>query len=93
MQGEYVRAFLRSCVGDAAVVERERTASKPEAVGVEAIGLTHKTIHDARQVRDVEDAPEQLCRCQRCDFRGFMGTSDNFGSLPRCWCLVERVDR
>jgi hypothetical protein len=34
----------------------ERTASKPEAVGVADIGLTHKDIHEARQIRDAEQA-------------------------------------
>lgn len=35
---------------------RERTASSPEAVGAADIGLTHKDIHEARQIRDAEAA-------------------------------------
>ena len=35
---------------------RERTTSKPEAVGAADIGLSHKDIHAARQVRDAEKA-------------------------------------
>lgn len=34
----------------------ERTASSPEAVGVTEIGLSHKQIHEARQIRDAESA-------------------------------------
>jgi len=33
---------------------RERTASTPEAVGASDLGLTHKVIHEARQIRDAE---------------------------------------
>ncbi len=33
---------------------RERTTSKPEAVGATDIGLSHKDIHEARQIRDAE---------------------------------------
>lgn len=34
----------------------ERTASKPEAVGAGDLGLSHKEIHEAREIRDAEKA-------------------------------------
>lgn len=41
---------------------RERTTSSPEAVGVSDLGLTHKDIHEARQIRDAEAAEPGLIR-------------------------------
>ena len=41
---------------------RERTTSSPEAVGVSDLGLTHKDIHEARQIRDAEVAEPGLIR-------------------------------
>jgi hypothetical protein len=35
---------------------RERTTSKPEAVGAADLGLSHKDIYEARQIRDAEKA-------------------------------------
>lgn len=40
----------------------ERTTSKPEAVGVADIGLTHKEIHEARTIRDAEKAEPGIVR-------------------------------
>ena len=40
----------------------ERTTSNAEAVGVAEIGLTHKDIHEARQIRDAEDADPGVVR-------------------------------
>lgn len=36
--------------------DRQRTASSPEAVGATNLGVTHKDIHEARQIRDAEVA-------------------------------------
>lgn len=41
---------------------RERTTSKPEAVGPSELGLTHKAIHEARQIRDAEAADPGIVR-------------------------------
>lgn len=41
---------------------RQRTASSPEAVGARDIGLTHKQIHEARQVRDAEKSDPGIVR-------------------------------
>jgi len=40
----------------------ERTASNAEAVGVADIGLTHKDIHEARLIRDAEEADPGVVR-------------------------------
>lgn len=41
---------------------RERTTSNAEVVGAADIGLTHKDIHEARQVRDAEVADPGIVR-------------------------------
>jgi hypothetical protein len=40
--------------------DRQRTASSVEAVGVADIGLTHKDIHEARQIRNEQTPLRQL---------------------------------
>ncbi len=40
----------------------ERSASSPEAVGVADIGMTHKDIHEARIIRDAEQADPGIVR-------------------------------
>ena len=41
---------------------RERTTSSPEAVGVSDLRISHKEIHEARQVRDAEAADPGITR-------------------------------
>ncbi|MBX7483921.1 hypothetical protein [Qipengyuania qiaonensis] len=40
----------------------ERTASNAEAVGVAELGISHKEIHEARQLRDAEAADPGVVR-------------------------------
>ena len=40
----------------------ERTTSSVEAVGVVDLGLTHKQVHEARQIRDAEAADPGIVR-------------------------------
>lgn len=40
--------------GEIKAPNNAKTNSKPEAVSATAIGLTHKQVHDARQLRDAE---------------------------------------
>lgn len=40
----------------------QRTASRPEAVGAEDVGLTHKDVHEARALRDAENAAPGIVR-------------------------------
>lgn len=55
---EYDAAQLRGEVrGD-----RERTASRPEAVGAGDVGLSHKDIHEAREIRDAEETYPGIIR-------------------------------
>ena len=42
--------------GEVKAANNVKTTSNAEAVSVAAIGLTHKDIHEARQIRDAEQA-------------------------------------
>lgn len=55
---EYDAAQLRGEVR----ADRQRTASNAEAVGAADIGLTHKDIHEARQIRDAEETYPGIVR-------------------------------
>jgi hypothetical protein len=68
----------------------ERTASRPEAVGVSEIGLTHKGIHDARLIRDAEVADPGIVR-RTLDDRLARGEEPTRASLRRA--AEEKLER
>lgn len=48
--------------GEVKAANNEKTTSNAEAVSASAIGLTHKDIHEARQIRDAEQADPGVVR-------------------------------
>ena len=62
--------------GEVKAANNAKTNSNVEAVSAAALGLTHKDIHEARQIRDAEEASPGIVR-QTLDAALDAGTEPN----------------